>query len=72
METGFGGFRDEMLLYFNRTCRYVIASSPRYRAITMIVHNAGMTEIIKEIVEDGSNTQKATTLYVKCFRDYFK
>jgi hypothetical protein len=49
-------------------------SSPRYRTLTMIVHNAGMTktEIIKEIVEVGSNTQKATTLSVKCFRDYFK
>jgi hypothetical protein len=65
MEIGFGGFRDEMLLYFNRTCRYVVASSPRYRTITMSVHNAGMTEIIKDIVEDGSNTQKATTLSVK-------
>ena len=73
MEAGFGGFRDEMLLYFNRTCRYVVASSPRYRTITMIVHNTGMTktEIIKKIVENGSNTQKATTLSVKCFRDYF-
>ena len=67
METGFGGFRDEMLLYFNRTCRYVVASSPRYRTITMIIHNTGMTktEIIKETVEDGINTQKATILSVK-------
>ena len=72
MEVGFGGFRDEMLLYFNRTYRYVVASSPMYRTIAMIVHNTGMakTEIIKETVEDSINTPKATTLSVKCFRDY--
>ena len=73
MEAGFGGFRDEMLLYFNKTCRYVVASSPRYRTITIIVHNTGMTktEIKKETIEDGINTQQATLLCVKCFRDYF-
>jgi hypothetical protein len=49
METGFGCFRDEMILEFNRTCRYVVASSPPYRTTTMIVHNTGMakTEIKK-------------------------
>jgi predicted DNA-binding protein len=51
-------FRDEMLLYFNRTCRYVVPSSPRYQTITLIVHNTGMakTDIIKETVEDSINT----------------
>jgi hypothetical protein len=50
METGFGGFSDDMLLDFNRTCRYVVVSSPKYRTTTMIVHNTGMakTEIIKK------------------------
>jgi hypothetical protein len=73
METGFGGFRDEMLLCFNSACRYVVASSPRYRTITIIVHNTGMakTEIKKETVEDSINTQQVTLLSVKCFRDYF-
>jgi len=49
MDTGFGDFKDEILLDLNRTCVYVVASSPKYRTTTMIVHKNGMakTEIIK-------------------------